>query len=163
MKFEDANQTLPPMKSDINNNRSPIRFDPRRLNLLRHRVDPRHSPLNKTSTVQNAPEPNAFPDWWIHLWSGLVRDPTSKHYRLIRRAIWLYLYLLIVANRRNGTLFRRVGTIEAETGFNIRSIHRWLRELRSNGYITSSSSGRSLTITITKWRPLSRSRDKPGP
>jgi hypothetical protein len=33
--------------------------------------------------------------WWIHLWSGFVRDPTAKHYKKMGNAVWLYLYLLI--------------------------------------------------------------------
>jgi hypothetical protein len=94
--------------------------------------------------------------WWAHLRSGLVRDPTSKHRKAIGHAIWLYIYLLVVANWESGTLFRRISTIAAETGFNVRSIHRWLRILRKTGYINSSSNGRSVNISITKWRPISR-------
>ena len=107
------------------------------------------------------PRAREFPIWWIHLWSGLVRDPTAKHYRAIRRAVWLYLYLLVVADRRDGTLFRKVETIAAETGFRPRSIQRWLRLLRDEGYIETETSGRSLDISITKWRPPTRTRDDP--
>lgn len=100
-----------------------------------------------------------FRSWWTHIWSGLVRDPTGKHYRAIKKAIWLYLYFLVVANWRDGTLFRRVEKIAAETGFGRRSISRWLRTLRDKGYITTRSTGRRLDISITKWRPISRKTD----
>ncbi len=98
----------------------------------------------------------ALPTWWVHFWSGLVRDPTSKHHRALRQAVWLYLYLLIAANRKTGTSMRRISTIAAETGFNRRSIHRWLKTLRKKGYIHTRSNGRALQISITKWRPISR-------
>lgn len=94
--------------------------------------------------------------WWVHLWSGLVREPTGKHHKALKQAIWLYLYLLVAANWKHGTSFRRVPTIAAETGFNIRSIHRWLKILRKKGYITTTSNGRYLNFAVTKWRPISR-------
>ena len=95
-------------------------------------------------------------NWWIHLWSGLVLDKQSTHKRAIKQAIWLYLYLLLVANRESGRLYRRLSTIALETGFNPRSIQRWLRALREKGYIETFSNGRSLNISITKWKPISR-------
>lgn len=69
-------------------------------------------------------------------------------------AVWLYLFLLISANRNDGTVLRRQETIAAQTGFNERTVERWLQILRENGYITSTSNGRSLRIRITKWRPI---------
>jgi hypothetical protein len=92
--------------------------------------------------------------WWIHLWSGFVRDPTAKHYKKMGNAVWLYLYLLISANRSDGTVLRRLETIALQTGYNERTVARWLQELREEGYITSTSNGRSLRIVITKWRPI---------
>lgn len=96
----------------------------------------------------------SFPSWWIHLWAGLVRDPTAKHHRTMGNAIWLYLYLLISANRNDGVVLRRLETISEQTGFSQRTVARWLQELREKGYITSTSNGRSLRILITKWRPI---------
>ena len=165
------------MKTSRKNNQRnalPIRFDPRRINSFNQRFDrkmvrsrgptigPPTNPRfafaeDKGKSLPLVPTKN-FQEWWVHVWSGLVRDPTAKHYRVMKRAIWLYLYLLVVANRRDGTLFRRVETIEAETGFKSRSIHRWLSVLRLNGYIKTTSSGRSLNISITKWRSISKKR-----
>ena len=96
--------------------------------------------------------------WWVHLWSGLVRDPSGKHHKAIKQAVWLYLYLLVGANWRTGTLFRRIATIAAETGLNERTVQRWLSTLRKQGYIKTAANGRSLNISITKWRPISRKR-----
>ncbi len=67
-------------------------------------------------------------------------------------AVWLYLYLLVSANRTDGVVLRRQETIALQTGFSERSVARWLQELRDKGYITSTSTGRSLRIQITKWR-----------
>lgn len=103
--------------------------------------------LNKTSSA-----------WWVHLWGGLVRDPTGKHHKAIKKEVWLYLYLLVGANWRTGTLFRRIATIAAETGLNERTVQRWLASLRKRGYIKTTANGRSLNISITKWRPASRKR-----
>lgn len=94
--------------------------------------------------------------WWVHLWGGLVRDSTGKHHRAIKQAIWLYLYLLQGANWKTGLLFRRIATIAVEMGLNPRTIERWLRTLRKRGYIRTVSNGRTLNISITKWRPVSR-------
>jgi hypothetical protein len=40
-------------------------------------------------------------------------------------------------------------------GLNPRTIERWLRTLRKRGYIRTISNGRTLNISITKWRPVS--------
>jgi hypothetical protein len=103
----------------------------------------------------------SFPPWWAPIRSGLVRDPTGKHHTALRRAIWLYLYLIIVVDRRKGTVFRKLETIATETGFKVRSIQRWLTILRKGGYINTRNRGHSLAIEITKWRPTGRSRDGP--
>ncbi len=95
-------------------------------------------------------------NWWTPVWSGLVLDNEAKHKKAIRQAIWLYLYLLTVANRGNGQLFRRLNTIARETGFHPRSIERWLKGLREKGYIETLSTGRYLQISITRWKPISK-------
>jgi len=96
--------------------------------------------------------------WWGYIWSGLVRDPTARHHKAMRRAIWLFLYFIVVAGWRNGRLYRRISTIAAETGFKTSSIHRWLRILRDRRYISTTSNGRFLRISINKWRPISGGR-----
>jgi hypothetical protein len=150
-----------------------VRHDPRRIQRFRRprslpespnrsrdpsRVTIR-APIESSSTGEHASPRDpvkTFTNWWVHLWSGLVRDGTGKHYRSLKSALWLYLYLLVAANWRTGSLFRRIATISAETGFSSRTIQRWLKTLRKAGYIVSRSSGRALRISITKWRPISR-------
>lgn len=93
-------------------------------------------------------------NWWTPVWSGLMIDAGGKHHKAIRQAIWLYLFLLSVANRRTGILYRKLSTIATETGFHRRSIERWLRTLRDKGYIETLTTGRALQISISKWKPI---------
>ena len=96
--------------------------------------------------------------WWTPVWRGLPVEPTGKHYHLMRNALWLYLYLLVYANRRTGTLFRRNSTISRDMGVNSRTISRWMNTLRKGGYIeTRRRAGRALDISITKWKPIKKS------
>lgn len=99
--------------------------------------------------------------WWTHVWSGLVRDPTGKHYKKLKSSVWLYLYLLLGANWRTGKLFRRVGTISKDMAIPDRTITRWLKILRDGGYIESTTKSRVLQISITKWRSVARGKTVP--
>ncbi len=49
-------------------------------------------------------------NWWTPLWKGLPVEPTAKHYKIMGNALWLYIYLLVYANRLTGKLFRRNST-----------------------------------------------------
>lgn len=95
-------------------------------------------------------------NWWTPLWRGLVVEPTGKHYKTMRVALWLYLYLLVFANRLTGNLFRRIPTIAADMGVSYRTVNRWLNLLKANGYIEIRRTGRSLQISITKWKPIKK-------
>ncbi len=117
-----------------------------------------HYPDLKSDQLQQS-DMSSQKNWWSPVWSGLVIDKEAKHKKAIKQAIWLYLYLLTVANRKNGRLFRRLKTIALETGFQPRSIERWLKRLREKKYIETYSTGRYLQISITKWKPISK-KDK---
>lgn len=94
--------------------------------------------------------------WWAAVWSGLPVEPTAKHYRAMRNAVWLYLYLLIYANRSTGSLYRHNSTIAGDTGLNPRTVSRWMNALKRGGYIEVRRTGRSLAISITKWKPIKK-------
>ena len=113
---------------------------------------------NPEITKTGKPNESGQKQWWIHVWRGLVVDKTGKHQKAIRQAIWLYLYLLLAANRKTGILYRRISTITSDTGFNRRSVQRWLSALREKKYIETRSTGRALQISITKWKPITRSK-----
>jgi DNA-binding MarR family transcriptional regulator len=93
------------------------------------------------------------------LWRGLIVDKTAKHYKAIRSAVWLFMYLLLHADRKSGVLSRKIETIAKDMQVDRRTVQYWLTRLRTAGYITVRNSGRSLEIRIQKWKPL-RIRDR---
>lgn len=97
-------------------------------------------------------------DWWGYIWQGLLYEETAKHYKAMGRAVWLYLYLIVYADRKTGILYRKTATIARDTGIGVRTIQYWLTKLRKGDYIITSSTGRALMITITKWRPIKSSK-----
>jgi hypothetical protein len=92
--------------------------------------------------------------WWAPIWRGLVVEGSAKHYRAMRSAIWLYFYLIVHADRRTGTLYRRIGTIAHDMGVNPTTVTRWMAKLASRGYITRRRTGRALQIAIARWKGL---------
>ena len=98
---------------------------------------------------------------WAPIWTGLVMDEEAKHYRRMKNAIWLFLYLLLNANRRSGFLMRKVRTISSDMGIKRDTISRWLDILRREGYIATQNTGRCLNIQIKKWKTLSGVRKFP--
>lgn len=94
-------------------------------------------------------------DWWAPVWRGLVLDKEGKHYQKMRSALWLFLYLLLNANRKSGLLYKKIKTISSDTGWNRSMILRWLKILRRSGYIDTRNTGRCLLIQIRKWKGLS--------
>jgi len=98
---------------------------------------------------------------WAPIWAGLVVDQESKHYRRMRNALWLFLYLVINANRKSGFLLRKVKTISSDMGIKRDTVLRWLSVLRKEGYISTRSTGRCLLIQVKKWKILSTGRKLP--
>ena len=98
--------------------------------------------------------------WWAPVWRGLVVEPTGKHYRAMHTAVWLYLYLIVHADRGTGTLFRRVSTIALEMGVSPTTVRRWLSILVQHGYVARSTTGRSLQLEIKRWKRLQPRRDQ---
>jgi DNA-binding transcriptional MocR family regulator len=94
-------------------------------------------------------------DWWAPVWRGLVLDPEAKHYMRMKNAIWLFLYLLLGAERRSGVLLRKIKTISLNTGIKERTIREWLGILRDQGYIETRNRGHCLSMVIKKWKTFS--------
>src|SRR5262245_23673763 len=92
--------------------------------------------------------------WWAPVWKGLVMDAQGKHYRKMKNALWLYLYLLLNANRKTGLLMRKIKTLSNDMGVSRDTALRWLNVLRKGGYIETVNTGRSLTIQVTRWKAL---------
>ena len=91
-------------------------------------------------------------NWWTPLWQGLVHDENSKHRKAMGASVWLFLYLLTYTNRQTGIVRRTISNIHGETGLPLRTIHRYLKRLTENSYITILESKPNLTILIEKWK-----------
>ena len=100
--------------------------------------------------------PNGIRRWWGPVWRGLPVEPTAKHYRAMGKAVWLYLYLIIHANRKTGVLFRLTQVVALDMGLSVRTIRYWIARLSKAGYVQSKRNGRGLTISILKWKPLGK-------
>lgn len=97
-----------------------------------------------------------LPNWWTPVWRGLIADRRSKHRRAMGPALWLYLYLLTYANRKNGIVRRKLRVISEDTGYSPRTVQLHLNRLRREKYLSSERSGRYLKIQIEKWKAFNR-------
>jgi hypothetical protein len=102
-------------------------------------------------TIENA---RIQRQWWAPVWKGLVMDSEGRHYRRMKQAVWLYLYLLLNANRKTGILYRKIETVSCSMGVSRGTVLRWLNALRGAGYVETANTGRSLTIQVTRWKPI---------
>lgn len=90
--------------------------------------------------------------WWAAIWIGLLQE---QHLQKMRNSIWLFLYLVLHANRRTGKVMqRRYQTIVKDMGVPLGTIRRWLNTLRKHNYVTIERSGQALVIHIQKWKTL---------
>lgn len=97
--------------------------------------------------------------WWIPLWKGLVFDAEAKHRRQMGPAIWVYLYLLFVVNRKSGGLTRKQSVIAKELGLTVSTVQKHLMRLKKNGYITTDNA-KPPAIKITKWKLFYSTKEK---
>jgi len=81
----------------------------------------------------------------------------SCHYERMGAAIWLYGWLVLRQTRQQDSLGWVLGgspvsyrEIEEETGFNCRTLERWMQILRRERYIETETAPGGLIIRITK-------------
>ncbi len=92
--------------------------------------------------------------WWAPVWRGLVVDPDGKHYRRMKSAVWLFLYLILHSDRRTEKLKRKYRTVAQEMGISPRTARKWLTTLRDQGYVRAQGNGRCLRIEVKLWKTL---------
>jgi hypothetical protein len=87
----------------------------------------------------------------------------ARHYERMGAAIWLYGWLVLRQTRQEGSVGWVLGgahisyrEIEEETGFNRRTLERWMQTLRRRGYIETESSGDGVSVRITKAKKFQR-------
>ncbi|HEX8459223.1 MAG TPA: hypothetical protein VF656_18160 [Pyrinomonadaceae bacterium] len=95
--------------------------------------------------------------WWGAIWRGLVVDEEAKHYRNMKSAVWLFIYLLVHADRSSGKLQRKYATIARDMQVSEGTIRSWMQRLRHHHYIHVTSSGRGLLIHIRLWKTFTPS------
>jgi hypothetical protein len=81
----------------------------------------------------------------------------ARHYSRMGAAVWLYGWLVLRQTHQSGSLGWVLGgkpvsyrEIEEETGFNPRTLERWMRTLRDQGYVETEALGGGVVIRITK-------------
>src|SRR5271168_1120326 len=81
----------------------------------------------------------------------------AQHYSRMGAAVWLYGWLVLRQTHQSGSLGWVLGgkpvsyrEIEEETGFNPRTLERWMRTLRDRGYVETEAVGGGVVIRITK-------------
>ena len=113
--------------------------------------------------MNNSSKPLNQKSWWGPIWRGLVVDPSARHYRQIRTALWLFVYLILHADRKTGRLHRRYDTISRDTGIPKRTLRRWLTGLEKAGYVEVDRGSQSpaFSMRIRSWKALQISRNQP--
>jgi hypothetical protein len=86
---------------------------------------------------------------------GVLFD--AKHYARMGAALWLYGWLVLRQTHQSGSVGWVLGgkpvsyrEIEEETGFNPRTLERWMHALRRHGYIETETTPGGVVIRITK-------------
>ncbi len=81
----------------------------------------------------------------------------ARHYARMGSAIWLYGWLILRQTHQTGSVGWVLGgapihyrEIEEETGFNRRTLERWMKDLRRHGYIETAVVDGGITIRILK-------------
>lgn len=81
----------------------------------------------------------------------------ARHYERMGSAIWLFGWLVLRQTHQSGSVGWVLGgapvsyrEIEEETGFNCRTLERWMKTLRQQGYIETDAVPGGLVIRIAK-------------
>jgi hypothetical protein len=81
----------------------------------------------------------------------------ARHYERMGAAIWLYGWLVLRQTHQQGDIGWVLGgapisyrEIEEETGFNVRTLERWMHSLRQHGYIQTQAVPAGIIVRITK-------------
>src|SRR5271155_5235841 len=81
----------------------------------------------------------------------------ARHYERMGAAIWLFGWLVLRQTHQQGDIGWVLGgapisyrEIEEETGFNVRTLERWMRSLRRHGYIQTQAVPAGIIVRITK-------------
>jgi len=95
---------------------------------------------------------------------GVLFD--ARHFERMGAAIWLYGWLVLRQTHQSGDVGWVLGgapvnyrAIEEETGFNRRTLERWMRTLRDQGYVQTQATPGGIIIRITKAKKFPQNRE----
>ncbi|HEY6904024.1 MAG TPA: hypothetical protein VI216_06925 [Candidatus Acidoferrales bacterium] len=81
----------------------------------------------------------------------------AQHYERMGAAVWLYGWLVLRQTHQSGSVGWVLGgapisyrEIEEETGFNRRTLERWMTTLRRHGYVETDAVPAGVAVRITK-------------
>lgn len=81
----------------------------------------------------------------------------AQHYKRMGAAVWLYGWLVLRQTHQSGSVGWVLGgspisyrEIEQETGFNRRTLERWMNMLRRHGYIETEAAPAGVIVRLTK-------------
>jgi hypothetical protein len=81
----------------------------------------------------------------------------ARHYERMGSALWLYGWLVLRQTHQTGSVGWVLGgapisyhVIEEETGFNPRTLERWMQTLRKHGYVETEAVPSGIRVRITK-------------
>jgi len=95
--------------------------------------------------------------WWGPVWRGLVVDKNGKHIQQMGKSLWLFIYLIIHADREEGFLDRCYETIMTDMGIKNKStVRNWMDRLKKYKYIQTTRRPYSLYIEICNWRSIKK-------
>ena len=87
----------------------------------------------------------------------------AQHYVRMGPAVWLYGWLVLRQTRQEGSVGWVLGgkpisyrEIEEETGFERKTLERWVKTLRGEGYIETTAAPAGIVIRITKAKKFQR-------
>ncbi len=93
----------------------------------------------------------------------------ARHYERMGAAIWLYGWLVLRQTHQQGDIGWVLGgapisyrEIEVETGFNVRTLERWMHSLRRHGYIQTQPAPAGIIVRITKAKKYPQAGRKPA-
>lgn len=94
----------------------------------------------------------------------------AQHHARMGAAIWLYGWLVLRQTHQTGTTGWVLGgapvsyrEIEEETGFNRRTLERWMRLLRKHDYISTQSAPGGVIVRILKAKKHGRGNESTRP
>lgn len=103
-------------------------------------------------------------DYNTGLRGGLFEE---RHYQRMGAAIWLYGWLVLRQTNQHGSVGWVLGgkpvsyrEVESETGFNCRTLERWMATLRRQGYIDTEVAPGGIVIRINKAKKFAQAARK---